>query len=103
MKEEHYTYLICKRFCKFYKDTKDEIQCSGYTLLRDNLTEGELRDLSDYFLDKKVNYKKDKELYELLCMKCDFKNEGCDFIAGLQSPPCGGYIISYNLLRLFKF
>ncbi len=102
MKEIIYSEIICKGFCKFYKEGKDEIQCGGYNLLKNNLTHAELARLSNS-ISKQTNPKGiENSLREFICNKCDFQVDGCDFREGLSSPPCGGYIIISRFFSYFR-
>lgn len=119
MKEELYMSIICKEFCKFYKEGKEKMRCGGYELLRNNLTFGELLELSRYLIgetsmsqrDIKGNHKIEvfSEQYALneiltnfVCDRCEFQINGCDFRDGLATPPCGGYIFISRLMGYFK-
>lgn len=102
MKEMTYTEKICREFCKFFKEGKEELQCGGYDLLRNNLTCSELYQLSDYISKKPHPEILDEILKEFICNKCDFQTDGCDFREGLSAPPCGGYIIISRLFSHFS-
>ncbi len=97
MKDKVYTDIICKGFCKYYKEGKEDILCRGYVFLRENLTDKELKSL--IYLSKPepdVSFlipDRNKELENLICSKCDFLIDGCDYAENLSAPPCGGYII----------
>lgn len=102
MKETVYAEIICKGFCKFYKEGKEEIQCGGYKLLKNNLTCAELIQLADN-ISKQTNPEESENfLTQFICNKCDFQIDGCDFREGLPSPPCGGYIIISRLISYFR-
>ena len=101
MKDQAYSKFICRRFCKYYKPDRDEIQCSGYAFLRNNLTPSELEYLVNPIKDIGQVDKippTNKELVELICLKCDFFIDGCDFTDNRSGPPCGGYILIKLLL-----
>ena len=98
MKKDDYTDIICKGFCTFYKSGKKELACETYDFISRNLTPGELESAiqripstPDFTLDKKVK--------GLICEKCGFMTDGCDFREGLESPPCGGYTIIEWLIK----
>jgi hypothetical protein len=119
MKDDAYTDIICKEFCKYYKEGKEELHCNGYVFLRDNFTPHELKTMlensaadgfpgkSQTFLGREQqnettvcrtialsHYRtKDEELINLICKKCDFFVDGCDYIDNQSGPPCGGYLI----------
>lgn len=101
MKSQAYSELICRDFCRYYKPGREEMQCGGYAFLRNNLTSGELE-----YLGKRVKGQGraakippvSKELTELVCLKCDFFIDGCDFTDNRSGPPCGGYLLIKLLL-----
>jgi hypothetical protein len=135
MKAKIYTEIICKGFCKYYKEGKEELHCNGYVFLRNNFTPYELKILLDIknviarsgatkqsphleiaspepapsdttrFLanarndmgEGARNDRLDEELKNLICAKCDFFIDECDYTDNHAGPPCGGYII-INLL-----
>jgi hypothetical protein len=97
MKDRIYADIICKKFCKYYKEGKEELHCGGYEILRNNLTPYELKMLAG-LLRPDENIKdlipsKNKALTKLICEKCDFFDDGCDFAEDGSGPPCGGYLI----------
>lgn len=101
MKDKIYTEIICKGFCKYYKEGKEDLHCNGYVFLRNNFTPYELKlmlDLSKSQKDMKYEIPdENKELTDLICRKCDFLADECDYADNRSGPPCGGYII-INLL-----
>jgi len=97
MKEAQYIEIICKDFCKYYKEGKDELSCGAYEFLKKNLTLGELKKLRDS-VGKLPNLSKDYIIEKLVCKDCPFMKEDCDFRAGLPAPPCGGYTLIEGLL-----
>ncbi len=38
MKDKDYTSIICKGFCSFYREGKEDLSCGTYLFLRNNLT-----------------------------------------------------------------
>lgn len=97
MKSGFYTDIICKGFCKYYKEGKEEFHCGGYTFLRDNFTHQELKSMLDLSKPQKdMKYEipaENKELTDLVCRKCDFFTDECDYTDNRSGPPCGGYVI----------
>src|SRR5208283_4934343 len=97
MKDKDYTSFICKGFCSFYREGKEELCCGTYLFLKNNLTLRELRaalDLSK--MDERSSehvFPADEEIKSLVCDKCDFLADGCDFREDGSHPPCGGYSI----------
>lgn len=102
MKDKEYTSIICKKFCSFYKEGKEDLYCGTYLFLRNNLTPRELRSVLE--LSKKPGHQPksgsgtDEEIRSLVCEKCDFVVNGCDFREDGSHPPCGGYYIIEMLL-----
>ncbi|MEW6117074.1 MAG: hypothetical protein AB1553_09265 [Nitrospirota bacterium] len=98
MKDEGYVELICKGFCRFYKEGKEELHCGTYVFLRNNLTAAELHSLLKLFKPPAPEFSKDSAIKEMVCDKCDFLVDGCDFRDNESGPPCGGYAILEKLL-----
>lgn len=90
--------LVCKEFCSFYKPGKEEMQCGSMRFLNKHMTPHELQ-LAARFAPKKFDRSTDDSIRELVCAKCDFLVDGCDFRDGLDSPPCGGYPVVEHLLK----
>lgn len=91
--------IICKDFCTYYKPgQKEEIRCGTYEFLFKNLSTNELR-IALSKANKTPSFKKDTAIRGLVCMKCTFLVEGCDYRDGMGKTPCGGYSIIEGLLR----
>ena len=104
MKDENYSGIICKRFCSFYKEGKKEDLCCGaFSFLNKNLTPRELRLLLDLLKSDERSRERtlsaDKEIKRLVCDRCDFLVDGCDYREDGSQPPCGGYTIIAMLLK----
>jgi hypothetical protein len=103
MKDNDYVDIICKKFCSFYKEGKEDLCCGTYQFLKKNLTPVELRSI--IVLSKagehtgEYTFAADDEIKKLVCNKCDFLVDGCDFREDGSHPPCGGYIIIETLLK----
>jgi hypothetical protein len=106
-KDKDYTGLICKKFCSFYKEGKEDLYCGTYLFLKNNLTPHELQSILD--LSKaderpsEYTFHADEEIKRLACEKCDFLIDGCDFREDGSHPPCGGYLIIEMLLEYRGF
>lgn len=102
MKKTEYSGLICKPFCSFYKEGKDNIACGGYKLLKNQLTLSELQLLADQISRPEGISKQippgNKMMTELVCKQCDFLVDGCDYAENRSCPPCGGYIFIEQLI-----
>ncbi|MDI1471752.1 hypothetical protein QI155_04320 [Thermodesulfovibrio sp. 1176] len=97
MKENAFTSLICEKFCHYYKPEKETELCGSYFYLQKSITPSELKNLVELLhLDTEIVIKHD---LIFICSKCDFREDGCDFIINKSSIPCGGYIIISRLLN----
>jgi hypothetical protein len=72
--------------------------CGTYRFLLRDLTPGELA-AAVKGITFKPDFSHDEEIKTLICRRCEFLTDGCDFRAGLNSPPCGGYAIIEELLK----
>lgn len=103
MKDKDYTSIICKGFCSFYREGKEDLSCGTYVFLRNNLTlrellcELELAKMKE--LPSESVFPADETIKKLVCDKCDFLVGGCDFREDGSHPPCGGYGIIQMLLN----
>lgn len=101
MKDAVFTDLICKGFCSFYKEGKEEFTCGAYNFLVRNLTEKELiKSISN--IEKNPDLSFDDYIKSTICSRCEFLKEDCDFRAGKDSPACGGYVVIEKLLRTYQ-
>lgn len=91
--------IICRGFCSFYKPRKNNsFRCGTYDFLKETLSTDELREAALAAI-RRLDYSRDKEIKHIICDRCAFLADGCDFRMGRRSPPCGGYVI---VERLFK-
>lgn len=101
MKDDAYTEIICKGFCRYYKEGREELLCNGYVFLRDNFTPYELKIMLDLSKTQKdMQYEipdEDEGSINLVCRQCDFFIDECDYTDNRSGPPCGGYIIINRL------
>lgn len=103
MKDPDYTGIICRGFCTFYKEGKEELHCGGYEILRRALTPAELEGLSSLCpcgdtLKLQIP-PEEEEMRRLVCETCAFVIDGCDYRQDRSAPPCGGY----HLLRALRY
>ncbi len=103
MKDTDYTGIICEGFCSFYKEGKEDLCCGTFLFLRENLTLHELRSVLELSKmaerPQKCTFCADDVIKRLVCDKCDFLVDGCDFREDGSHPPCGGYSIIEMLLE----
>ena len=98
MKEDEYTAIICKGFCRFYREGKEEMQCGTYVFLRDRFPSRALSAIVEG-APPEPDLSMDAFVLEEVCGRCEFRTDGCDFREGLDSPPCGGYVIVEYLAK----
>src|SRR5512137_2645672 len=101
-RNEEYVDLICRAFCTYYKEGREDVRCGTFSLLQRNLTPGELRELIGSYgasgIESTARYSRDIEVKEIACEECDFLIDGCDFRENRSGPPCGGYAVVEMLL-----
>ncbi len=99
MKDKRYTDIICKLYCDFYKEGKEEMHCMTYKYLKEKFSPDELSSEMNDVKEKRPAFSFDSEIQKEICKKCDFIEDGCDYREGLSSPPCGGYKIVEELKK----
>ncbi|HMK60536.1 MAG TPA: hypothetical protein VK452_05245 [Dissulfurispiraceae bacterium] len=103
MKGQIFIDIICKRFCRYFKNGKEEMYCGGYRVLVENFTASELQQLADMVCEtndiKNHIPAYDENLFNLVCKSCDFRIDGCDYRDNRSGPPCGGYIMIDQLVK----
>lgn len=102
MKNEHYTRLICEKACSFYKPGKEDLLCEGYRYLARTYSPEELARLlaevtMNFHMQQSFQGFIHEHLQNVLCERCDFRIDGCDFAEDCSGPPCGGYRIMHCL------
>jgi hypothetical protein len=101
-KNEEYVDLICRTFCTYYKEGREDLLCGTFSFLRRNLTPGELRELIGSYrasgIESSARDSRDDEVKEIACEECDFLIDGCEFRDDRSGPPCGGYAVVEMLL-----
>lgn len=103
MSKNTFKTYICKPYCAFFKDgEKEEMACQGAIIL-ERLTQKKLispSNLNTEPIEKDASFKKDETLLRLVCGRCPFEAQDCDFRSNPPpegSVPCGGYILLYLL------
>lgn len=97
-----YTDVICRGYCNFYKPGKEPLKCGSLCFLERNLSNGEVRQLAQMADGKTPEFSKDRHIKSIVCSKCDFLKDGCDFRMGVKSPPCGGYTLLEQLFKTYS-
>jgi hypothetical protein len=88
---------LCGRFCAYYKPAKDEeLTCRGFTVVQRMIREG--KQISFDASDGPVGADTAAALRRLLCRRCPFYREDCDFAANVGTLPCGGYLLIGRLV-----
>ena len=100
--------FICKGFCKYYKGEKDEAtSCEGLKfasrlLMKDGAVLDKIEFPTSNFQVQISNYQRDGLLKVILCERCEFQIDGCDFRGWngdmVRPLPCGGYLFLDYLL-----
>ena len=89
---------LCKRFCFYYKPTKDEtLACRGFLEVRRLAGKGG----QFFFGDRRPSVSREtaKALKKKMCTECQFFKEDCDFILeGDKAYPCGGFLLLGQLV-----
>ena len=91
--------FIRPNYQRFYKkNKKEEYACNGFKVIEKILETKKLYEkIKDLKIElKNVNYQNDNILNEVICSKCDFYIDGCDFRdanCNYDAPPCGGLIV----------
>jgi hypothetical protein len=89
---------VCERHCKFYKPgRKEDLKCGALQFLSRNLSRGELGHVSRGTGPHDLS--RDEEIRAMVCSRCEFLVDGCDFRDGLPSPPCGAYSVVESMLK----
>ncbi len=91
--------LVCRGYCTFYKNDKDEqMACQGF-IVAEKLMKDEWLPVPD---KSDMSRQCDNDLARILCPVCPFVVDGCDYAAwsrkdllradqsGIQ--PCGGFL-----------
>jgi len=90
---------ICKKFCSFYKPgKKEDLKCGSFAFLSLHLTEREIRRAASS-APVTYSFSEDSAIKDMVCQKCDFLVDGCDYRDGVGKTPCGGYAVVEHLLK----
>lgn len=89
---------LCRKFCRYYKPSKDEsLACMGYLVV-----ESLLKDRNTLPLPSAVERQSaslEKMLVGLMCSRCPFFEDGCDFVKAVAgSSPCGGFVVLCHIV-----
>ncbi len=89
---------LCNRFCAYYKPDKDEgLACLGFVFVDRMIRAG--KEITFERSGESVGPGTTDSLNEALCRRCPFFAGDCDFAAGKDAPPCGGYLLIGQLLE----
>jgi hypothetical protein len=89
---------LCKRFCAYYKSSKDEtLSCGGFLEVRRLVERGGRFSFRDR--RRSVSPKTAAALAGKVCKTCPFFKEDCDFILKTgKASPCGGFLLLGQLV-----
>ncbi|HWR90091.1 MAG TPA: hypothetical protein VN260_07515 [Dissulfurispiraceae bacterium] len=103
MKEGQWTDMICRGYCPYYKEGKEDLHCAPYMLLVKHFTVSEIRTaLGVPRGECEPDFTCDEEIEEIACRGCEFLVGGCDFRQDRSGPPCGGYTVLEAILKHFR-
>lgn len=91
-------HIFCARYCKYYKPGKEDMSCMAYSQIS-RLGLADIR-IELRHKDAHVAYGKIMDdLRQSLCLRCDFYEDGCDFIASEGNiAPCGGLLVLADMI-----
>lgn len=99
--KKHLIDLICKGYCKFYKESKnEELACEGFRFFERSFSPLPVDNTNKYNLPETFKY--DSVLMDILCKKCDFLIDGCDYRDEKyhnKASPCGGFILLHRIME----
>lgn len=91
MNKDNLKQNLCLKFCSYYNPSKNEpVSCRAFSLI-----EGLFKNRKKLNFDLAVNELtvRDRNLVSVICSKCPFYENDCDFAGYVQNAkPCGGYI-----------
>ncbi len=90
MKTKKITEIICRRYCKYYKEGKEYLLCGTYRYLAERYSIEVLERVPEEITP---DFSWDSYILEEICRRCEFFADGCDFRGGNPGPPCGGYYV----------
>ena len=94
---------ICRPHCRFFKPgVKEDMTCGGYEEIARRAAADMIARWASMF-SKEAPPKEcahDPRIERLICDQCDFRVDGCDFMAAeppAGAVPCGGYVLIKRL------
>jgi len=84
------TEIICRRYCRYYKEGKEDLLCGTYMYLAARYSALELKRAPEEITP---DFSGDAYILEKICRGCEFFIDGCGFREGSPGPPCGGYYL----------
>ena len=94
--------LVCRPHCRFWKPgVKEEMSCGGYDEIAQRAAADLIARWASQF-SKEVPPREcahDPRIERLICDRCEFRADGCDFMAEPPAgpAPCGGYVLIKKL------
>lgn len=96
---------LCRKFCSYYKPSKDEdLACKGYLVMKHLLRNSKKIDIeevsSSCTSDMFRNNVASEALEKVMCCTCPFHEHDCDYADGREDAmPCGGFVFLVQLLK----
>jgi hypothetical protein len=89
---------LCRHFCAYFKPGKnEELACRGYEVVERLIDRGVIPVPPEG--ERIFDRARAELLVENLCIHCDFREDGCDFMLDRNAPPCGGFIVLARLIE----
>lgn len=83
---------VCRRFCRYYKPSKDEsLACMGYLVIESLSKRGRPVAFPESAGNGVASVAR---LIGSMCIRCPFYEDGCDFVQDVPgSSACGGFVV----------
>jgi hypothetical protein len=89
---------LCLNFCSYYKPGKnEELACRGYEMVQRLIRRGRQLDLAGG--SREFDRARAEALVQRMCVQCNFKPDGCDFMLDRKASPCGGFVLLAQLIE----
>ena len=95
MKEKFPQAWLCRKFCSYYKPSKDEsLACMGYLVVERLSEDGMEMEMMFPSAEGRPEASVEKLLVKSMCTHCPFYEDGCDFVQDVpDASPCGGFVL----------
>ena len=88
---------LCSNFCSYYKPGKnEELACRGYEIVHRLVPRRKLLELAG--CGREFDRERAEPLVQRMCVRCNFQQDGCDFMLDRKALPCGGFVLLAQLI-----